>query len=188
MHLFTNPASIAMAYEHAVKQGVREANQFKIVMIGAEGAGKTCTVHSLFDKDFQPLQPSTVRADTHTADVCNTFIADCVFVCNWRPMEFQHHLDEISVHYKHEMKREMTKTLRTTLTRDPFVTISKVSELAGREMLQNEDTSDNKVIYDLGGQEIYYEVHYLFLASHDIIFLTFNASVSLDKPVVKRQR
>ena len=193
MNLVGNPAAVAMAYELAVKQGIREANQFKIVMLGAEGAGKTSTVQSLLDKKFQPHQPSTIGADTHTADICNTFTADRVFVCNWRPIEFQHHLDEISVHYKHELKQEMTKTLRTK-HKDLFVTSKKyneVSESAGLEVLQNKDTPGDKVrlvIYDLGGQEIYYEVHYLFLASHDIVFLTFNASISLDKPVVKRQR
>ena len=193
MNLVANPAAVAMAYELAVKQGIHEANQFKIVMLGAEGAGKTSTVHSLLDEKFQPHQPSTVGADTHTADICNTFTADRVFVCNWRPREFQRHLDEISVHYKHELKQEMSKTLRTK-HKDILVTFKKyseVSESAGLEVLQNKDTPGDKVrlvIYDLGGQEIYYEVHYLFLASHDIVFLTFNASVSLDEPVVKRQR
>ena len=193
MNLVANPAAVAMAYELAVKQGIREANQFKIVMLGAEGAGKTSTVHSLLDKKFQPHQPSTIGADTHTGDICNTFTADRVFVCNWRPREFQHHLDEISVHYKHELKQEMTKTLRTK-HKDLFVNFkkyNKVSESAGLEVLQNKNTPGDKVrlvIYDLGGQEIYYEVHYLFLASHDIVFLTFNASVNLDEPVVKRQR
>ena len=58
-------------------------------------------------------------------------------------------------------------------------------------MLQSKVTPDGNiriVIYDLGGQEIYYEVHYLFLASFDVVFLTFNASLNLDQPVVKRQR
>ena len=105
--------AIVRAYERAVKQGVCEANQFKIVMLGAEGAGKTSTVHSLLDKEFQSQQSPTVgaAADTHTADICNTFSVDRAFVCNWRMTELQHHLDEISVHYKHEMKQNMTKTL-----------------------------------------------------------------------------
>ena len=163
-------------------------------MLGAEGAGKTSTVHSLLDMDFQPHHPSTVGADTHTADICNTFSVDRTFVCSWRTRELQHHLDEISVHYKHEMKQNMTKTLSTIPLESTSLQnkqYKKVLKSTGSEMLQSEVTPDGNVrivIYDLGGQEIYYEVHYLFLASYDVVFLTFNASVSLDKPVVKRQR
>ena len=61
----------------------------------------------------------------------------------------------------------------------------------GQKLLQSETIIDDNirtVIYDLGGQEIYYEFHYLFLVSHDVVFLTFNASVDLDKPVVRRYR
>ena len=56
---------IAMAYAIAVKKGMGVANQFKLVMLGAEGAGKTSTVKSLIDKDFQPqllVQASVTRA------------------------------------------------------------------------------------------------------------------------------
>ena len=189
-----NPAAVARAYEQAVKQGVCEANQFKIVMLGAEGAGKTSTVHSLLDMEFQPHQPSTIGADTHSADICNTFSVDRAFVCNWRTREFQHHLDEISVHYKHEMKQNMTETLSTIPLESASLQnkqYKKVVKSTGLEMLQSKVTPDGNIriaIYDLGGQEIYYEVHYLFLASYDVVFLTFNASVSLDKPVVKRRR
>ena len=61
----------------------------------------------------------------------------------------------------------------------------------GQELLQSKTIIDDNiriVIYDLGGQEIYYELQYLFLVSHDIVFLTFNASMDLDKPVVRRYR
>lgn len=204
-------AAVAIAYEQAIKKGVHKANQFKIVMLGAEGAGKTSTVHSLLDRKFQPHQPSTVGADTHTADIHNAMTADRVFSCDWSTGKFQHHLDEISLRYKREMKEEITKTLNTIplknesqsnkqhnddagveVLQSKTETHNKVSESAGLEMLQSNITShDDKVrivIYDLGGQEIYYEIHYLFLASHDVVLLTFNASVSLDQPVVSRHR
>ena len=205
-----DPKAVVMAYKHAVKQGVHEANQFKIVMLGAEGAGKTSTVLSLLDKEFQPHQLSTVGADTHTANICNTFTADRIFVCNWKTREFQHHLDDITVRHKHEMKQNMTKTLSTKpletktpqnneVLKSPKLKVqqsedaeyNEVSRSAGLEVLKSKVTPDGNiriVIYDLGGQEVYYEVHYLFLASYDVVFLTFNASISLDKPVVRRHR
>ena len=191
-----------MAYDQAVKQGVNEANQFKIVTLGAEGAGKTSTIRSLLDLEFQPDQPSTVGADTHTV-MCNTFTAGRIFVCNWKTREFQHHLNDLSNRHKHEIKENMTKTLaKKSDAKKLELTTQKeqqskgkeydeVDTSAGLEVLKSEVTPDGKiriVIYDLGGQEVYYEVHYLFLASHDVVFLTFNASVSLDKPVVRRQR
>ena len=199
----TDPKAVELAYKQAVKQGVNEANQFKIVTLGAEGAGKTSTICSLLDMEFQPDLPSTVGADSHTVDICNTFTADRVFVCNWKTREFQHHLNSLSICYKHEMKEDMTKTLTKISDSKSFESIrlkeqqskgkeyDEVSRSAGLEVLKYEVTPDGKiriVIYDLGGQEVYYEVHYLFLASHDVVFLTFNASVSLDKPVVRRHR
>ena len=45
-----------------MKRGKCTSNKFKIVMLCAEGAGKTSTVHSLLGKEFQPEQPSTVGA------------------------------------------------------------------------------------------------------------------------------
>ena len=193
---------VAEAYEQAVKQGVREANQFKIVMLGAEGAGKTCTVDSLLDKEFQPHQPSTVGADTHKADICNNFTVDRICVCSWRTRKFQHYLNEISIHYKHEMKEKITTITESLITESKrhseekasSVSVKKYNENSasmGLELLQSKTTIDDNiriVIYDLGGQEIYYEIHYLFLVSHDVVFLTFNASVDLDKPVVRRYR
>lgn len=163
-----------MGYDKAAMQGVREANQFKIVMLGAEGAGKTCTVHSLLGKRFQPDQPSTVGADIHTSKV------DRICFYDWKEREFQDDLREISIHYKHEMIKVSSKVSKSQRL---------VSESAGREVLQNTETpagTTRIVIYDLGGQEIYYEVQFLFLASLDIVFLTFNASVDLDKPVARR--
>ena len=167
----TDPVVVALAYEQAVKQGVNEASQFKIVTLGAEGAGKTSTIHSLLDMEFQPDQPSTVSADTHTVR-CNTFTADRIFVCNWRTKEFQHHLNDLSIRHKHEIKETMTKTLTTeplkTKTPDSKKLEStrlneqqskgkeydKVYRSAGLEVLKSMVTPDGKiriVIYDLGG-------------------------------------
>ena len=163
--------------------------------------GKTCTVDSLLDKEFQPHQPSTVGADTHKADI-NTFTIDRICVCSWRIRKFQHYLDEISVHYKHEMKEEIStiteslkpESKRHSEEKTSSVSVKEYNEISasmGLELLQSKTTIDDNiriVIYDLGGQEVYYEFHYLFLASHDVVFLTFNASVDLDKPVVRRYR
>ena len=159
-------------------------------MLGPAEAGKTSTVLSLLGKDFQPDQPSTVGADTHRADI---FTVDRICVYNWRTTEFQHYLNEVFTHYIHEMKEEITQVLsKRSLSSEGHKEYNKVSESAGLEVLQSEahmpGSNIKVVIYDLGGQEIYYEVHYLFLASHDVVFLTFNASVDLDEPVVGRHR
>ena len=60
-----------------------------------------------------------------------------------------------------------------------------------QEVVNAKEVSDGDVrivILDLGGQEIYYEVHFLFLAPEDIVLLTFDASKGLDQPVISRQR
>lgn len=48
------------------------------------------------------------------------------------------------------------------------------------------DTDDvNIVMLDPGRQEIYYTIHFLFLAQEDVIFIAFNASQGLKKPVIR---
>ena len=92
------------------------------------------------------------------------------------------------------MKEEITiitESLQIESKRYSVKKYNKISASMGLELLQSKTTIDDNiqiVIYDLGGQEIYYEFHYLFLASYDVVFLTFNASVDLDKPVVRRYR
>ena len=57
-------------------------------------------------------------------------------------------------------------------------------------MQQNEAIPQVKlkvVIYDIGKQEMYHDIEFLFLASRDIIFLTFNASIGLDELLVTQQ-
>ena len=44
------------------------------------------------------------------------------------------------------------------------------------------------VIFDIGGQEVYYDVHFLFLAIEDIALLVFDCSKGLDDPVISRHR
>ena len=40
------------------------------------------------------------------------------------------------------------------------------------------------MMLDLGGQEIYYTIHFLFLAQEDVIFIAFNVAQDLNKAVV----
>ena len=173
----------AIAYAIAVKKGMGVANQFKLVMLGAEGAGKTSTVHSLIGKDFQPHQPSTVGAY-----ISNTCTVDRYYVTDWKLKEFQEHLKDIPIRYKHELREAMVEP---TDSQSNQVSLNDVDMTAVQDIMQNTMVPDGKirlVIFDLGGQEVFYEIHFLFLASCDVVFLTFNASVNLDAPVIRRQR
>ena len=44
------------------------------------------------------------------------------------------------------------------------------------------------IVFDIGGQEVYYEIHFLFLAIEDTALLVFDASKQLHDPVISRQR
>ena len=181
-----------IAHRQAIK-GERKANQFKIVMLGAEGAGKTSTVASLLDKPFQPNQSSTVGADTFQVEIQNTLTVGRIFVSNWNEKEIQQQLREVSIHYRCEMKDCLTESLNSNeMFEEKRIQRFRPEEIArAKELLQNEDKPDGDfrvIIYDLGGQEIYYELQFLFLASHDVVFLIFDASKDLDAPVIRRHR
>ena len=40
------------------------------------------------------------------------------------------------------------------------------------------------IILDLGGHEIYYNVHFMFLSPEDVMLMVFDASIGLKQPVV----
>ena len=58
-----------MAYEAAMKEGSESSNQFKLVTLGAEGAGKTSSINTLLNLPFQPNQESTVGASVNKCTV-----------------------------------------------------------------------------------------------------------------------
>jgi len=183
---------IVMAHRRAMKAAC-EANQFKIVMLGVEGSGKTCTVHSLLDKPFQSNQPATVGAESHHIAVKNELTFHCAHALDWNEKDITQHCSDLTVHQKFEAKTstfnflELLENLEDTVGED----ISQEEISQSQNTMEYTETPDGKIrisIFDLGGQEVYYELHFLFLASQNIIFLTFNASVDLNDPVVRRCR
>ena len=197
-----------LAYQQALKDGKRRSNKFKIVLIGAEGAGKSSTACSLLGKKFQPQQPSTVGA------AVNTCTADRFFTTKWKDIALECQLEQLPKQFKHELKVCMSKLSNENSESVEFPKVEKVSsamqpeeqpqlgyhpeenipdELISKvqEVVNTQEVHDGDIqiiILDLGGQEIYYHVHFLFLAQEDVVFLTFDASKDLDQPVICRQR
>ena len=194
-----------VAYQKALKKGKRRSNKFKIVLVGAEGAGKTSTAHSLLGKDFEPQQPSTVGA------AVNTCTADRFFATKWKQITLDHQLKQLPNQFKQELKLCMSKisteeaelprpeevgsSMQPEMNTQPeFIPPEKISKklvAKVQEVVETQEIHDGDVqiiILDLGGQEIYYHVHFLFLAQEDVVFLTFDASKDLDEPVICRQR
>ncbi|XP_065901120.1 uncharacterized protein [Dysidea avara] len=195
------------AYQEALKKGKRPANKFKLVFLGAEGAGKTSTAGSLLNKDFQPQQPSTVGAHLHSCTV------DRMFVSKWKQTDIAHHLERLPKHFRSEIKayiKAFTPSVKkpSSPAKGPFLHQEESTDDGGKEHFQPQKMEEkdaaivrevintqeiytedvNIVMLDLGGQEIYYTIHFLFLAQEDVIFIAFNASQDLNKPVVCRQR
>ena len=203
------------AYQEALRMGKRRANKFKLVFLGAEGAGKTSTAASLLNKEFQPKQSSTVGAHRNTCTI------DLMLVSKWKHTDIAHHLQKLPKQFRNEVKAYIKafkpsdeKSAKiTTVPVEDFSDHSSKKQLQQQKMSEEDmvqpqkmseedmvkckkiinteevDTDDvNIVMMDLGGQEIYYTIHFLFLAREDVIFIAFNASQGLTEPVVSRQR
>ena len=202
------------AYQEALKMGKRRANKFKLVLLGAEGAGKTSTAASLLNEDFTPQQPSTVGADVNTCTV------DRILISKWNHTDITHHLEKLPKQYRSEIKayiKAFNPSDKTPLEKKPVPLaekpslqqkdltdvdygkkeqlqpqkmsekdVIKVREVINQEEIETDDV--NIIMLDLGGQEIYYTIHFLFLAREDVVFIAFNASQDLREPVVCRQR
>jgi len=181
---------VVYAYYQAAQKGTRSANQLKLVMMGAEGAGKTSTVNSLLDKEFKRNEESTIGA------AVNRCVIDRVLVSKWRQMEIKHHSEELPKLYKTEMKECMSEISKnvsdeqipTSVQQEkvPEEVVTQIKEVMGAKKVTSGDV--RIVILDLGGQEIYYEVHFMFLAPEDVVLMIFDASKGLKQPVVCRQR
>ena len=179
-----------LAYQLAMKTGTRKSNQLKLVMLGAEGAGKTSSVQSLLNKKFNENQTSTVGANISCC------LTDQIFVSKWQQIEIAAQLENLPKIHKSNVKKMIPKM--SPKIDSKLVGSQKVEEVVPpqvaahvQEVVNAEEVSDGDVrivILDLGGQEIYYEVHFMFLAPEDIVLLTFDASKGLDQPVISRQR
>ena len=189
-----------LAYQQAFKKGKKAANKFKIVMLGAEGGGKTSTVYSLLNKPFQRHQSSTVGADV------NTCTPDRFFTAKWNQIEIQHQLENLPMQLNSKLKTLMSEIASEQTSEKPVVSVKSEKEVPPvhleeeipheivakvQEVVDTKEIHDNEIeitIMDLGGQEIYYRIHFLFLAQEDVVFIAFNALEGLDKLVVCRQR
>ena len=180
-----------LAYQLAMKTGKRKSNQLKLVMLGAEGAGKTSNVESLLDKQFNDDEASTVGASVKSC------LTDRIFASKWKQILMADQLQNLPKLHKSNVKKLMPEMLQKAESESPLSS-NKVEEdvpdlVAAhvQEVVNAKEVSDGDVrivILDLGGQEIYYEVHFLFLAPEDIVLLTFDASKGLDQAVISRQR
>ena len=170
-----------------MKTGKQKSNQFKLVMLGPEGSGKTSSVHALLDKQFYWDQVSTVGVDI------NHCLTDRIFASKWRQNQLEDQLNYLGNLHKMNAKKAMLKLSRVdneSLSNEaeeivPDVFVPHIEEVIDTKVVSDDDI--RIVIHDLGGQEIYYEAHFLFLAPEDIVLLTFDASKGFYQPVISRQ-
>ena len=179
------------AYQKAKLKGERCSNQFKLVTLGAEGAGKSSTVDTLFNERFDPNKKSTIGAAVNTCTVDHHMAAGWQTIPNTAIL-----LKKITKQRQREIREEMKSA--SIKGASDFPQVKKIPQNIIKEVkdMFKETTLDVTVtdgdtrimVFDLGGQEVYYEVHYLFLAIEDVALLVFNASENLDKEVISRER
>ena len=177
-----------MAYEAAMKEGSQSSNQFKLVTLGPEGAGKTSSVNTLLNLPFQSNQKSTVGASINSCSV-DTHLASS----KWKKITAAFQVAQISKQQKREVKAAMSSVpvkpvLPVPLKPVPQDVINEVEALIASKEDISQEGHIRIVIYDIGGQEVYYDVHFLFLAIEDVVLLVFDCSKGLDDPVISRHR
>ena len=177
-----------MAYEAALKEGSECSNQFKLVTLGAEGAGKTSSVNTLLNLPFQPNQESTVGASINTCSIDTHLVSS-----KWKKITALYRVTEIPNQYRREVKAAMYSVPVNPVTPAPVKPIPQevIDEVKAVITSKEEIPKDGHiriVIFDIGGQEVYYDVHFLFLAIEDVALLVFDCSKGLDDPVISRHR
>ena len=97
-----------LAYQLAMKTGTRKSNQLKLVMMGAEGTGKTSSMQSLLDKKFNDNEASTVGA---SISCCLT---DRIFVSRWQQILMADQLDNLPKLHKKQCKEFNVKDVTSS--------------------------------------------------------------------------
>ena len=197
-----------MAYEAAMKEGSESSNQFKLVTLGAEGAGKTSSINTLLNLPFQPNQESTVGASVNSCTVDMHLTTS-----KWKKMTATFQITEIPKLYKKEInaavKLSKSDPVKPNLVKPDTVNpdvvnldpvnpvpqkpisqkvIDEVKEIIASKEEIPQDGHIRIAVFDIGGQEVYYDVHFLFLAIEDVALLVFDCSKGLDDPVISRHR
>ena len=182
-----------MAYEAAMKEGSQSSNQFKLVTLGAEGAGKTSSINTLLNLPFQPNQESTVGASVNSCTVDMHLTTS-----KWKKISATFQITEIPKRYKKEIN-DAVKLARSDpvnldsidpVPQNPISqkVIDEVKEIIASKEEIPQDGHIRIVVFDIGGQEVYYDVHFLFLAIEDVALLVFDCSKDLDDHVISRHR
>ena len=202
-----------MAYEAAMKEGSESSNQFKLVTLGAEGAGKTSSINTLLNLPFQPNQESTVGASVNKCTVDMHYATS-----KWKKITATFQITEIPKRYKKEINAAVKLAKSDPVKPDtvnpdavnpnavnPDIVnlgpinpvpqkpisqkvIDEVKEIIASKEEIPQDGHIRIVVFDIGGQEVYYDVHFLFLAIEDVALLVFDCSKDLDDPVISRHR
>ena len=175
------------AYREALKKGSRSSNQFKLVTLGAEGAGKTSTINTLMNEKFLPNQETTVGASISSCKVTRS-----IATSKWQKITATARVAEIPKQRRGEIKAEIA-----LISLDPTPQSAPVNPVVHQKAIEDLKkimaTQDIKkdetriIVFDIGGQEVYYEIHFLFLAAEDVALLVFKASIGLHTPVSARQ-
>ena len=173
-----------------MKEGSESSNQFKLVTLGAEGAGKTSSVNTLLNLPFKPNQESTVGASVNSCTI-DMHLASS----KWKKITAAFQVTEIPKQYKREVKavvysKPIKPMAHSPVQPVPQEVINEVKEMiASKEEIPQDGHGHIRiVIFDIGGQEVYYDVHFLFLAIEDVALLVFDCSKGLDDPVISRHR
>ena len=158
-----------------------------MVTLGAEGAGKTSSVNTLLNLPFQPNQASTIGTSVNSCSV-DTHLASS----KWQKITAICRVTEIPKQYRRELQAAISSVSVNPVAPAPVKpfpqkVIDEMKALIANKEEIPPDGHIRIVIFDIGGQEVYYDVHFLFLAIEDVALLVFDCSKDLDDPVISRQ-
>ena len=179
-------ANLLIAYESAMREGSESSNQFKLVTLGAEGAGKTSSINTLLNLPFQSNQESTVGASVNSCTV-DMHLTNS----KWKEVTATFQIMKISKQYNKEIIAAVSSVpVKPAGATKPISqkVIDEVNKIHASKEEMPKDGNIRIVIFDIGGQEVYYDVHFLFLAPEDVALLVFDCSKGLDDPVISRHR
>ena len=160
----------------------------RIVLLGAEGSGKTCLSHTIIGKTFNDAHP-TMGADVMEVVVNNT--ADWQVLTNEERLndsEEQICLEamitsstesEVQYFVFCSIRNNLCKKSDASCSSNVYLSIEKLRTLKTTGKHYNPQKKYIS-IWDFAGEQVFEHTHGIFVSEHVVCLMAFNASLPLD--------
>eukprot|EP00924_Labyrinthula_sp_SR-Ha-C_P005203 maker-scaffold_1-augustus-gene-24.20-mRNA-1 protein AED:0.41 eAED:0.41 QI:0/0/0/1/0/0/2/0/1173 len=181
--------SEGMSLEQRIKSVIENDEEVpfmksKVMVLGMGQVGKTSLINALLWEKFRHHQVSTKGCDIHITSINVRNKGKRWKKGNSSGEHFISHLYQ-AINARQRRRKSSQKPTLILPTKQKKPTSSRLKSYGKRMLKVKEKTLGEEglgfVIYDFGGQEVFYSLHHLFLTEYGLYLIVFNARDMLNE-------